>query len=217
MCGFPKDNFYYYQAWWSGQPVLHLFPHWNWSEGQEVAVWCHSNLDRVELFLNGGSLGAQDVPRNTHLEWKVKYAPGVLEAVGYKDGQRTLVARRETAGAPAAIVLRPDRPELSADGEDLAMVEVSVVDAQGRLAPTASNQIVFEATGPGRILGVGNGDPSSHEPDRASRRSAFNGLCMAIVQALKEPGEIRLSAQSPGLQPATVTIESRNATPREAA
>jgi beta-galactosidase len=216
VCGFPKDNYYYYQAWWSGKPVLHLFPHWNWSEGQEIDVWCHSNLDRVELFLNGRSLGAQDVPRNTHLEWKVKYAPGVLEAVGYKDGQRALVARRETAGAPARIVLRPDRPELSADGEDLAMVEVSVVDGQGRLAPTASHPIIFEVAGSGRILGVGNGDPSSHEPDKASRRSAFNGLCMVIVQALKQPGEIRLSAQSPGLEQATVAIESRKTTPREA-
>jgi beta-galactosidase len=217
MCGFPKDNFYYYQAWWSGKPVLHLFPHWNWTEGQEVAVWCHTNLDRVELSLNGRSLGAQDVPRNTHLEWKVKYAPGVLEAVGYKDGQRALVARRETTGAPSGIALRPDRHALSANREDLAMVEVSVVDRQGRLVPTASHPIVFEVAGPGRILGVGNGDPSSHEPDKASQRSAFNGLCMVIVQALKQPGEIRLTAQSPGLEPATVTIETRKATPRESA
>jgi beta-galactosidase len=141
----------------------------------------------------------------------------VLEAVGYKDGQRALVARRETTGAPSGIALRPDRHALSANGEDLAMVEVSVVDRQGRLVPTASHPIVFEVAGPGRILGVGNGDPSSHEPDKASQRSAFNGLCMVIVQALKQPGEIRLTAQSPGLEPATVTIETRKATPRESA
>ena len=93
MCGFPKDNFFYYQAWWGSKPALHLFPHWNWEgkEGQEIEVWVHSNLDRVELFLNGQSQGAQEVVRNTHLEWKVKYAPGALEARGYKDGQQALI------------------------------------------------------------------------------------------------------------------------------
>ncbi|MGA2326062.1 MAG: beta-galactosidase GalA [Bryobacteraceae bacterium] len=211
VCGFPKDLYYYYRAWWSGKPVLHLFPHWNWTEGREVDVWCHSNLDRVELFLNGQSLGAKDVPRNTHLEWKVPYAPGVLEAVGYKDGKQALVGERQTTGAPAGIVLRPDRSTISADGEDVAMVEVSVVDDQGRIVPTAANEILFEIAGPGRILGVGNGDPSSHEPDKASRRSAFNGLCLAIVQALKQPGEIRFSAQSPGLAPATIAIQCEKA------
>jgi len=211
VCGFPKDLYYYYRAWWSGKPVLHLFPHWNWTEGREVDVWCHSNLDRVELFLNGQSLGAKDVPRNTHLEWKVPYAPGVLEAVGYKDGKQALVGERQTTGAPAGIVLRPDRSTISADGEDVAMVEVSVVYDQGRIVPTAANEILFEIAGPGRILGVGNGDPSSHEPDKASRRSAFNGLCLAIVQALKQPGEIRFSAQSPGLAPATIAIQCEKA------
>jgi beta-galactosidase len=216
-CGFPKDLYYYYQAWWSGKPVLHLFPHWNWSEGQEVDVWCHTNLDRVELFLNGQSLGAQDVPRNTHVEWKVKYAPGVLDAVGYKDGKQVLVDKRQTTGAPAKIVLRPDRTKIAADGEDVVMVEVSVVDDQGRIVPTASNEIAFEAAGPGRIIGVGNGDPSSHEPDKASRRSAFNGLCQAIVQSLKQAGEIRLTAQSAGLSPATLNIAAEGATPRPSA
>jgi len=217
VCGFPKDLYYYYQAWWSGKPVLRLFPHWNWTEGGEVDVWCHSNLDRVELFLNGQSLGAKDVARNTHVEWKVKYAPGVLEAVGYKDGKRALAAKRETTGSPARIDLRADRPRISADGEDVAMVEVSVVDEQGRVVPTASNEIVFEVAGPGRIIGVGNGDPSSHEPDKASRRSAFNGLCMAIVLALKQDGEIRLTAKSTGLAPATLVLQCEKATPRPAA
>jgi beta-galactosidase len=217
VCGFPKDSYYYYQAWWSGKPVLHLFPHWNWAEGQEVDVWCHTNLDRVELFLNGKSLGAKDVPRNTHVVWTVKYAPGVLDAVGYKDGKQVFVDKRQTTGAPAKIVLRPDRAKIAADGEDVVMVEVSVVDDQGRIVPTASNEIVFEAAGPGRIIGVGNGDPSSHEPDKASRRSAFNGLCQAIVQSLKQAGEIRLTAQSAGLPAATLVIAAGGATPRPSA
>ncbi len=105
ICGFPKDNYFYYQAWWGDKPVLHLFPHWNWpgKEGQEIDVWCHSNLDSVELFLNGASLGSQKVARNTHLAWKVKYAPGAIEARGTKDGKIVLTEKHETTGAPAKL------------------------------------------------------------------------------------------------------------------
>ena len=147
-CGFAKDNFYYYQAWWGSKPVLHLFPHWNWKEGEEVSVWCHSNLDSVELFLNGRSLGSQNVAKNVHLEWKVKFEPGVIEARGYQGGQKVLTAKRETTGAPARIVLRPDRMRIDADGEDVAMVAAEVVDAQGRIVSTADNEIAFTISGP---------------------------------------------------------------------
>ncbi len=217
-CGFPKDNFYFYQAWWSDKPVLHLFPHWNWpgKEGQEIDVWCHSNLEKVELFLNGKSLGAKEVARNSHVEWKVPYKPGVIEARGFKGGRQVLVDKRETTGGPAKILLRPDRHEIKADGEDVSLVEVQVVDGQGRLVPVAGNDIVFHVSGNGKIIGVGNGDPSSHEPDKANKRRAFNGLCMVIVQSLKQPGEIRLEASSPGLEPATVALTSLSATPRPA-
>jgi beta-galactosidase len=206
-CGFEKDNFYYYQAWWSDQPVLHLFPHWNWAgrEGREIEVWCHTNLGRVELFLNGRSLGAQNVARNSHAAWKVKYEPGRLEVHGMKDG-KPLVAVRETTGAPARLVMRPDRSRLFADGRDVSVVEVRVVDAQGRIVPTADNEIEFRLSGGGRIIGVGNGDPSSHEPDKAERRRAFNGLAMVIVQAPKQAGELKLEAASPGLGPAAAPI-----------
>ncbi len=218
-CGFPKDNYYYYQAWWSEKPVLHLFPHWNWpgKEGREIEVSCHSNLEKVELFLNGGSLGVMEVPRYSHVVWKVRYEPGTLEARGYKGGQQVLVARRETAGGPAKILLQPDRQEILADGQDVSLVEVQVLDKEGRLVPLADNEIVFQLSGPGKILGVGNGDPSSHEPDRAHKRRAFNGLCMVIVQSLKELGEMRLEASSPGLEPATLAVASVKVTPRPAA
>ena len=168
-------------------------------------MWCHSNLDRVELFLNGKSLGSRDVLRNSHVAWKVKYEPGAIEAHGFKGDRQVLTAKRETAGAPAAIVLRPDRARISADGEDVAMVAVEVVDAQGRIAPMADNLIIFAVTG-GTLIGVGNGDPSSHEPDKADRRGAFNGLCMAIVQSSKQPGELRIEASSPGLRASSVTV-----------
>jgi beta-galactosidase len=217
-CGFPKDTYFYYQAWWGAKPVLHLFPHWNWpgKEGQEIEVWCHTNLDSVELFLNGASLGAKKVDPNSHVEWKVKYAPGVIEARGSKGGRVVLTEKRETTGAPAALRLNPDRPKISADGEDVSVVNVEVVDAKGRVMPVASNEVSFHVAGPGRIIGVGNGDPSCHEPDKGEKRSAFNGLCMAIVQSLKEPGEIRVEASSTGLATASATIQAVKAEPRPA-
>jgi beta-galactosidase len=217
-CGFPKDTYFYYQAWWGAKPVLHLFPHWNWpgKEGQEISVWCHSNLDSVELFLNGASQGVKKVERNSHVEWKVKYSPGVIEAHGFKSGRVLLTEIRETAGAPAALRLNPDRAKISADGEDVSVVNVEVVDAKGRITPVVSNEVSFRVTGPGRIIGVGNGDPSCHESDKGEKRSAFNGLCMAIVQALKEPGEIRIETSSAGLASASATIQAVKAEPRPA-
>lgn len=210
-CGFSKDEYFYYQAWWGAKPVLHLFPHWNWSgkEGREIDVWCHSNLDSVELFVNGTSLGVKTIEKNSHVEWKVKYAPGAIEARGMKGGRVVLTEKRETTGAPAEIVLRPDRQTISADGEDVSVITAEVVDAQGRLVPTASNEISFVSTE--RILGVGNGDPSSHEPDKGVKRSSFNGLCMAIVQAPKQSGTITVTATANGLKTASTVIQCEGA------
>ncbi len=166
-CGFPKDNFYYYQAWWTDQPVLHLLPHWNWpgKEGQDIDVWCYSNCREVELFLNGRSLGRKMMEPNSHLAWTVKYEPGTLSARGYTDGKAIAETRVETTGEPAAVQLTPDRAAINADGEDASVFTVSVADAQGRIVPVATNLIHFELSGPGKIIGVGNGDPSCHEPD----------------------------------------------------
>jgi beta-galactosidase len=210
LCGFPKDTFFYYQSWWTGKPVLHLFPHWNWPglEGQEVAVWVHSNLDRIELFHNGRSLGAKDVVKDQHLAWNVKYAPGAIEARGYKDGRQVMSAKRETTEPAAKLVMCPDRTEIAADGEDVATFAVEVQDAQGRVVPVTDNEIAFKVNGPGRLIGVGNGDPTSHESDIGSSRKAFSGLCMAIVQSAKSPGTVTVEATSPGLAPASVTINS---------
>ncbi|MGH9405278.1 MAG: beta-galactosidase GalA [Terriglobia bacterium] len=217
-CGFPKDNYYYYQAWWSGKPVLHLFPHWNWAgkEGEEIEVWCHSNLDKVQLFLNGENLSVEDVPRDSHVAWHVIYAPGTLEARGYRGGKLVLTAKRETTGPAAKIVLRPDRLEIASDGEDVSVVEAHVIDSEGRLVPIADNEIAFEVSGSGKIIGVGNGDPSSHEPDKASQRRAFNGLCVAMVQSSKQAGDIAVKATSAGLEAGTATIRCTPATPRPA-
>jgi len=217
-CGFPKDNYFYYQAWWGAAPVLHLFPHWNWAgkEGQAIEVWCHTNLERVELFLNGASLGAQDVQRDSHVMWKVPYAAGTLEARGSKGGQVVLTEQRETTGPAARIELAADRPRVAADGEDLAVVEVRVVDAAGRLVPVADDEIAFRVTGSGRLIGVGNGDPSSHEADKGDSRRAFNGLCAAFVQATRDAGGIQIEATAPGLASGTLAIQAEAATPRPA-
>jgi len=218
MCGFPKDNFYYHQAWWSGKPVLYVLPHWNWpgKEGQEMEIWVHCNLDRVELFLNGQSQGSQNVTPNTRLVWKVKYAPGTLEARAFKGGRQALTFQRETTGPAAKIVLKPDRRQIDAGGEDISMVAVEIQDRQGRVSPVANNEIAFHVSGAGKLIGVCNGNPSSHEPDKADKRAAFNGLCMAIVQAGRQPGEIRVEASSPDLEGASVAIECRAARQRPA-
>jgi beta-galactosidase len=216
-CGFPKDTYYYYKANWSDQPVLHILPHWNWQgmEGKPIKVWCYSNLEEVELFLNGNSLGRKPVERESHLEWSVPYEAGTLVAKGYRGGSAVAEEKVETTGAPAAIKLIPDRIKIKGDGEDLSMVNVEILDAQHRVVPLASNEISFDING-GKIIGVGNGNPSSLEPDKASKRKAFNGLAQVIVQSMKQPGEIALSASSPGLTAATVTIEADASGPRPA-
>ena len=209
-CGFPKDSYYYYQSCWSSQPVLHLLPHWNWpgKEGQDIEVWCYSNCKQVELFLNGQSLGKKAMPQYSHVEWQVKYAPGTLSAVGYDNNGKTITRTKvETTGEPTAIALDADRKTLAADGNDISLVTVKIVDSQGRTVPTGTNSVSFSVIGAGQLIGVGNGDPACHEPDKASQRSAFNGLCMAIVQSSRAGGEIKIQASSPGLKPAIVSLK----------
>jgi beta-galactosidase len=209
-CGFPKDNFYYYKAWWGREPVLHLLPHWNWDqrEGEPISAWVHSNLDSVELFLNGKSLGSQKVEPLTHLEWKVKYEPGVLEARGMKDGKVALTEKSETTGDPVAIRLTADRTEIKADGDDLAILKVEVLDREKRAIPTAANKISFRVTGEGRFLGVGNGDPNGQESDKEPERSLFNGLAQVIVQSTRTPGTITVEAYcKPYPRPVLPTVQ----------
>ncbi len=221
-CGFPKDNFYYYQSVWSDKPVLHLLPHWNWAgkEGQNIDVWCYANCPQVELFLNGQSLGRKSMPRNGHLEWQVPYAAGTLSAKGYDaSGEVVSATEVDTTSAPSAVELEPDHNTINADGEDLSIITVSVHDEPGRVVPTASNLVHFAIQGPGRIIGVGNGDPSCHEPDQYPtqsgwQRSVFNGLAQIIVQSTKISGAITLTATADGLQPTTVYIQAQACEPR---
>jgi beta-galactosidase len=226
-CGFPKDVFYYYQSWWSDKPVLHLMPHWTWPgmEGRDINVICFANCDEVELFLNGVSLGRKPMPKNSHLQWTVKYSPGTLLARGYKAGREIATCQVETTGAPAGVRLSPDRAALRADGEDAVAVEVNILDSRGLPVPVAGNLVHFEITGPGAIIGVGNGDPASHEPDVFRppaglppslvewQRHVFNGLAQVIVQSGNTPGKIQLTARSEGLASATLEIPVQPAAP----
>jgi beta-galactosidase len=215
-CGFPKDTFYYYKSWWTPQPLLHVFPHWNWPgmEEKEIAVWVYSNLDKVELFHNGKSLGAKDMKKDSHLAWTVKYAPGTIEARGFKGDKPVMTAKRETTGPAAKLVMNADRQEVSADGEDVAMFAVEVQDAQGRVVPVTDNAVTFQVSGNGKLIGVGNGDPTNHESDKGTSRKAFCGLCMAVIQSTKTGGDITVEATSPGLEPARVTIAAKAVTLR---
>jgi len=218
MCGFPKDNFFYYKAWWGREPSLHLFPHWNWEgrDGEEVQVWVYSNADEVELFVNGKSQGSQKVPQLGHVQWKVRYEPGSIEARGSKDGKVILTEKRETAGAPSQIRLTPDRTEINADGEDVVMIKVEALDKEGRPVPNADNRLSFNVSGAGRLIGVGNGDPNCQESDKDPKRSLFNGLAQIVVQGTKHAGEIHIEAvknaeawDDPELTPAKLTITTR--------
>lgn len=206
ICGNPKDNYYYYQAWWQDQPVLHLFPHWNWpKEGEIVPVWVHSNLDAVELKLNGKSLGKKTVIPNRHLEWQVPFKAGKIEALGYKGGKIVERTVRETAGEPAAIKLSVERTQsLDATQSDIVTVTATLVDKRGIVVPKADNLVTFTVQ-KGDIIGVGNGNPNSHEPDKATSRKAFNGLCNAII-AVKRGELVNITAQCTGLKTNSLTV-----------
>jgi beta-galactosidase len=231
-CGFSKDNFYFYQSIWTKTPVLHLSPHWNWpgKEGEVIPVLCYTNCDTVELFLNGKSLGTKGYafprpgmtgiyghypPRakalqttaDLHLTWDVPYAPGTLTAKGTRDGKVTDSVEIHTTGAPAKLALTVDRQSIRTSPGDVAHVTVQVLDAEGRVVPTADDPISFTLQGEGRILGLDNGRPDSHESFKGNSRKAFNGLALAILQSTGRPGSITLSASAPGLAPAQIKVE----------
>ncbi|TNE53912.1 MAG: DUF4982 domain-containing protein [Bacteroidetes bacterium] len=213
MCGFPKNLYYYYQSWWTDKDVLHISPHWNWRDkGREpIEVWVDTNADSVELFLNDKSLGSKLMSRNRHLKWTVEYAPGTLKAVAYKQG-RVFSKKIETTGPPAEIVLTPYKTTMLADGKDVTVVNVSVFDREGREVPNANNLIRFSIEGNGKIIGVGNGDPSCHEPDicadGAWQRSLFNGKCQVLIQAGTKPDMIKFEATAPNLWKGSTDIQT---------
>ncbi len=210
--GFFKDDAYYYKAWWTHKPMVHLLPPWTWPgrEGSSIAVWCYSNCAKIALYLNGKKLGEKAMPLYGHVQWNVPYQPGTLEAIGYnEDGRETAKEIEQTTGKPARIRLTTIWKHLTANGEDTAVINAAIIDSKGRIVPYASSMVTFKVTGPARVCGVGNGDPSCHEPDRAHQRSAFHGLCMADLQAESKTGTVTITAVSPGLASGTLSLPIR--------
>ena len=204
LAGFPKDVYYLYQSEWTDTPVLHLFPHWNWTEGEDIDLWCYyNNADSVELFVNGVSQGVRSKDKdNLHVVWRVKYEPGTIKVVALKDGQAVREQERHTAGEPYAIRLTPDRTTLKADGKDMSFVTVEVVDKDGNLCPNADNDIHFSVDGTAFIAGVDNGNPISMEHFKADHRKAFYGKCLVVLQNNGKKGTVKLQATADGLQSA---------------
>ncbi len=209
-CGFPKDGSWFYRAMWRSEPLLHVFPHWNWKgrEGKPVKVTAFTNVDRVDLYLNGKLQGSGEVPLATRVEWDVPFAPGELVAVGLRKGKPVIMTVVATTGPAAAIRLDPDRGVIAADGRDAVPVRVSITDELGRVAPTADDLVKFSVAGPAKIIGVGNGNPSDHAPDKAEQRKAFNGYCLVILQSTGKRGTIRLLARARGLKTARILLRA---------
>ncbi|MBL7744975.1 MAG: DUF4982 domain-containing protein [Chitinophagaceae bacterium] len=168
LCGFPKDVAWYLKSWWTKDTVIHILPHWTWPgrEGQPIDVWVYSNCDEAELFLNKKSIGKKTMPVNGHLEWKVNYKPGTLSVVGYKNGKKVATDKVQTTSGAAALVASADRTAINADAKDVSVIALSAKDVNGLSSPTADNEISFSITGPGKIIGVGNGNPVSLEKER---------------------------------------------------
>jgi beta-galactosidase len=211
LAGFPKDAYYMYQSEWTNKTVLHLFPHWNWTTGKEVDVWAYyNNADEVELFLNDRSLGIRKKqPLDIHVQWRVKYEPGILKAVSRKKGKIISTKTINTAGEPDHLELVPDRKILHADGKDLSFVTVRILDKNGNLVPEAANKLTVEITGAGVLAGMDNGYPASLESFKGLSHKAYNGLCLAIVQSKPKAGTIRVTIHSQGLPSGSILLQSR--------
>lgn len=220
-CGFPKDEAYYLKSWWTDEPVLHIFPHWNLKghENEPVSVWAYSNMDEVELFINGKSLGRKAMPKNGHLEWDAVYVPGKVKAVGYKNCKKVKETVIETTGGPARLALEADRNAIDADNRDVSVVTVKVLDKKGRFVPDANIDLSLSVDGPVRILGVGNGDPTFKAKERPTdglskqfEVKTFNGFAQILLQSEKSEGPATLTVTSPSTVSSTLTLSV--ATPR---
>ena len=229
LCGFPKDGYFFYQSQWTKTPMIHVFPHWNWEghEGQVIQIIVYTNCDSVELFLNGKSYGTKSyvlpqqghsggwnsyagpyIPPTTsdlHLTWDVPYEPGTLKAVGKKDG-KIVTEEVHTASKPAAIRLTADRTDIDADAYDIVNVKAEVTDENGLIVPNADNPIEFKVEGEGILIGTDNGNPLDKTRMKSNKRTAFNGLALAVIQSTEKSGSIHLTAVSPGLKDAVYKI-----------
>ena len=210
LCGFPKDSYYFYKSQWTSEPMVHLLPHWNWKEGQQIDVLAFTNCDEVKLYLNSQFLETKKLADTSKLSlrWKVPFRAGVLKAEGFKNGKLVATDVVKTAGDVAKIELLPDRSTINSNGKDLSFITVKITDENGTLVPEADNLVHFELEGEGKIVGVGNGNPMSQEPAKGRERRAFSGMCQVIVQSTGNAGDIKLKASSLGLADAAVLIKT---------
>jgi beta-galactosidase len=210
LAGLPKDIYYMYQSEWTTEPVLHIFPHWNWQQGQDVDVWAYYNqADEVELFLNGKSMGKKSKQNDDlHVFWRLQFEPGVLKVVSRKNGKVVLEKEIHTAAKAASLELISDKKALKKDGYDLAYITVAMKDSDGNLVPNASQVINFEITGGGKIVGVDNGYQANLDSFKASSCKLYNGKCIIIVQSntKKEPITVTASSEE-GIKTATIKIK----------
>ncbi len=216
-CGFWKDEAYYLHAAWTDTPVLHILPHWNLSghEGEDIDIWVYSNCEEVSLNVNGKNLGRQTMPHDGHLSWKTVYAPGRVVATGYIAGEKVLTQTIETTSEATQIEVKADRQTLSADGVDVAIVNVSLKDKKGRFVPTACSDLTFTLNGEGRIIGAGNGDPAclliDHPTDKDCQEfhfPAFNGHAQVIIQTTKTAGHVLLTCSGEDLKEGILSLTS---------
>ena len=231
LVGFPDDGYFFYQSQWTDEPMIHLFPHWNWEgrEGQFIPVLAYTNVDAVELYLNDRFIGEKRVefPRqgttgswngyeqplvfpttaDLHVSWDVPYQPGVLRAVGKRNDEVVVTQEVRTAGQAVALRLSVDRAEILSGIRDVAHVEVEVVDADGVVVPSSDHLVRFTVEGSaGRLLAVGNGNPTDHNSYQAAERHAFHGLLLAMIQSTDESGSVRVTAEASGLEPVSIDI-----------
>lgn len=232
LCGFPKDGYYFYQSQWTEKPMVHLFPHWNWSgyEGRIIPVIVYTNCDTVELFLNGKSYGAKSyvfpqqghskswntysrpyiapTTSDLHLSWDVLYEPGTLKVVGRKSGE-TVTEEIRTTSKPAAIRLSADRLNIKADAQDIVHIRIEVIDENGWVVPTADNPVEFRIEGEGVLIGTDNGNPQDKTSMKSKLRNAYNGLALAVIQSTEKSGSIRITAVSQGLKDTELQVVSQ--------
>ena len=208
LAGFPKDVYYMYQSVWTNKPVLHLLPHWNWAEGQQVDVWAYYNeADEVELYLDGQSLGKRTRKAGEfHVSWSVPFHAGLLKAISRKNGKTVLEKEIRTAGKPAKIILETDHSSIDYKNDELAFISVKVVDKEGNLVPDADNLISFIVEG-GRIVGTDNGNQTDLESFQSTNRKSFHGRCLAVAETFLKKGELTVRASGEGLQGGFVQIK----------
>lgn len=214
--GFPKDSYYAYRAEWAGKtvaPFVHLFPYWDFNEGQLVDIMTFSNCHETELIVNGESLGRYT---HNHVDgdrfagrWQTVYHKGYIKAIGYdEEGNKVCEMTRVTPEDAAKIILKPNKTELSANGEDMIFVEISTEDANGNPVDNDRSRVDIKVSGAGRLVGTDNGDSTDYDQYKGNCRKLFNGKLLAMIAATFESGDITLTVSSKGLPDATVTLKA---------